>query len=258
MRWVGFRRVRRQVCRRVRDRAADLGVPDLGAYRAYLEQHDDEWERLDALTSVTISRFYRDRAVFDLLEHEVLPALGVAAREARRATLAVWSAGCASGEEPYTLSIMWRLVLAPRFPELTLRILATDVEPTMLARAHQACYAPGSVRDLPENWRRRAFTPRGDLLWLRPRFREGVDIVRHDVRTNLPGGPYDLILCRNLAFTYFDKPLQRDVVGRFAEAMRAGAALVVGSHEKIPDEDAAFTAWSQSFAVYRRARSARR
>jgi len=61
-----------------------------------------------------------------------------------------------------------------------------------------------------------------------------------------------------VAFTYFDKLLQRDVIARFAEAMRPGAALVVGSHEKIPDDEGAFTAWSRSFAVYRRAGSARR
>jgi chemotaxis protein methyltransferase CheR len=253
MRWAGFRKVRRQVCRRILHRAHDLGLTDLVAYRAYLERHDEEWERLEALMCITISRFYRDRAVFDFLAQEVLPSLATRARAARRPTLAVWSAGCASGEEPYTLSIMWRLVLAPRFPELALQILASDVEPTMLARAREACYAPGSTRDLPEGWRRRAFASRGDLLCLRPPFRQGVDVIRHDIRMDVPGGPYDAVLCRNMAFTYFDERLQRDLLARFAEVMRPGAALVLGSHEKISEGEGGFSAWWRSCAVYRRA-----
>jgi chemotaxis protein methyltransferase CheR len=74
-RWAGYRKVRRQVCRRVSRRIGELGLTSFAEYRKYLERDPDEWPRLDAMTNITISRFYRDRAVYDFLLSEVLPAL---------------------------------------------------------------------------------------------------------------------------------------------------------------------------------------
>lgn len=72
MRWAGFRRVRRQVCKRIRGRVADLGLTDLAGYRALLETDAAEWQRLDGLCRISISRFYRDREVWRYLEREIL------------------------------------------------------------------------------------------------------------------------------------------------------------------------------------------
>jgi len=254
-RWAGYRRVRRQVCRRARRRAAELGLSGLGDYRGHLERHSEEWEVLDGCTCITISRFYRDRGVFAFLEAQALPALADRARDRGANGLMAWSAGCASGEEAYTLSIMWQFALAPQFPGLELRVLATDVEPTMLARARRACFAPGSLRDLPHAWRRSAFAARERELCVLRRFRRAVTIERHDIRTGVPGGRFDIVLCRNLAFTYFDEQRQRDVLQRLAGAMRPGAALVVGSHEHLPPAAPAFRPWSEADGVYRRLRT---
>src|SRR6185295_20147796 len=108
-RWQGFRNVRGQVCKRIARRARELGLADLEAYRAHLEAHDDEWPVLDALCRVTISRFYRDRAVFDRLRLEILPAFAERAAARGESVVRAWSAGCASGEEPYTLAMIWSL-----------------------------------------------------------------------------------------------------------------------------------------------------
>ena len=81
MRWPGFRKVRSQVCKRIRRRLNTLALDDLDAYKRYLETHADEWPRLDSMCRITISRFYRDRGVFEALEAEVLPALATAARK---------------------------------------------------------------------------------------------------------------------------------------------------------------------------------
>jgi len=157
MRWAGFRKVRRQVCNRARRRASELGLSDLSTYRTYLEAHPEEWTVLDGLTPITISRFYRDRGTFEFLAHEVVPTLSSQASARNSNTLYVWSAGCASGEEPYTLAIIWELELAHRFPPHSIRILATDVHTAMLARARRACYPASSLRDLPAHWRTKAF-----------------------------------------------------------------------------------------------------
>ena len=157
LRWAGFRRVRRQVCRRLRRRLDALGLASLEAYRTQLEARPEEWAVLEALTPITISRFYRDRAVFQQLEHVVLPTLAGAGRD----RVVAWSAGCASGEEPYTLRLMWHEAVAARFPGVRLEILATDLDPAMLRRAREATYEPSSLRELPMPWRERGFVRRG-------------------------------------------------------------------------------------------------
>ena len=96
MRWGGFRKVRRQVCKRVSRRIDILGLADPDAYRLYLESHDDEWTTLGSLCRVTISRFYRDRGVFDGLRARVLPLLVEAASARGDDRVRCWCAGCAS------------------------------------------------------------------------------------------------------------------------------------------------------------------
>src|SRR5262245_9646541 len=141
LRWEGYRRVRGQVVKRIRRRITQLGLANATAYRARLEADSAEWQVLRGLCVVTISRFYRDRGVWDALAGQALATAADAAVAARDEALRCWSIGCASGEEPYTLSIVWRLVLAPRYPGLRLRVLATDVDERVLARARAAAYA---------------------------------------------------------------------------------------------------------------------
>lgn len=238
LRWPGFRKVRGQVCKRVERRRRALGLPDLAAYRAYLESHPDEWPLLDELCRITISRFNRDRGVFAHLGAEVLPGLARAALGEGRPALNVWSAGCASGEEPYTLALLWELEVSSRFPGLELQVLATDVDEGLLQRARDGCYEASSLKEVPRGWRS-AFTERGGRFCLEPPYRAPVTLARHDLRSGSPNGPFDLILCRNLAFTYFDLALQREVLETLARCLRPGGALVVGAHESLP-EDAAW------------------
>jgi chemotaxis protein methyltransferase CheR len=266
MRWRGFRKVRRQVCRRVECRFRELGLPGFDQYRAYLEGDPAEWERLDELCHVTVSRFYRDRAVFDFLQRTVLPVLARRARE-HGAALEAWSAGCASGEEAYTLALIWHLAVGREFAGLELRVLATEVDEVMLRRAQTAEYPSSSLRALPQRWRQTAFVQRGSLYHLRRDLLPGVTVRRHDLRHDRPDGPFHLVLCRNVAFTYFELDLQEEVATRLATCVRPGGALVLGAHETLPERAPAlvlgahetlperapaFVPWSESLRVYRR------
>ena len=252
LRWPGFRKVRRQVCRRIDRRRRELGLPDLAGYRAHLEINDEEWAVLDGLCRVTISRFYRDRGVYELLEREVTPELARRALARGETELRAWSAGCASGEEPYTLALMWELTLAPRYPGLAFTVLATDLDDAVLGRARAACFGPGSLKDLPDDWWRRGLVERDGLLCVRPEVRRLVTLRRHDVRTPAPDGPFDLVLCRNLAFTYFDPELQLEVARLLARSLRPGGALVVGAHETLPAAAEEFEPWQAAPSTYRR------
>lgn len=249
LRWPGFRRVRRQVCRRLDRRRTALGLADLDTYRDYLAGNPDEWRELDRLCRVTISRFARDRGVWSALVEDVLPRLALEAAEAGRPTLRAWSAGCGAGEEPYTLMIAWMVELAATWPALELDVLATDVDEHQLGRAVAARFPPGTLRELPDTWRHEAFDACDGDACLRAAYRSRIQFVRHDVRTAPPEGGFDLVLCRNLAFNYFDEHLQRAVTASFRRAMHVGGALVVGIHEQLPEGCPGFTS-SAARCVY--------
>ena len=171
LRWRGFRKVRGQVNKRLRRRLQALGLPDLAAYRSYLDGNADEWSTLRILCRITISRYYRNRRVFDGLAESVLPELASLAVQRGDLRLRCWSAGCASGEEVYTVAILWRSCLASRYPELDLRIVGTDVDERVLERARAARFEAGSLRELPASWREAASRDMNDItsihLWVR-------------------------------------------------------------------------------------------
>ena len=249
LRWPGFRKVRGQVCKRIAARIRGLGLAGAAAYRERLQADRAEWRALDALCIVSISRFYRDREVFDCLGAAVLPALASAAKERGAGRVECWSAGCASGEEPYTLAIQWRMsVQAPR---LALRVLGTDVDARLLERARTACYPASSLKALPPAWRSQAFEARGRQFCLRDEYKQAVELERQDLAAELPRREFDLILCRNLAFTYFDTGRARLALGRIASRLRPGGALVVGIHECLPQPAAGFEPWPGCRAIFR-------
>ncbi len=212
-RWTGYRKVRGLVCKRIARRLRALALPGLDAYRRILETHAEEWREFDGLLAIPISRFCRDRFVFEQLELQVLPALARAALAASRSVLDCWSAGCASGEEPYTLSVVWRLRSQPAFPQLRLRIVGTDMDGRLLERAQKACYSASSLKELAPELAGQAFELRDGERCLRPRFRD-VTFLQQDLRAAMPDGPFDLVLCRNVILTYYDAAVQAELTGR--------------------------------------------
>lgn len=252
LRWRGFRNVHGQVCKRLARRARVLGLPGPRAYRQRLEDDPLEWSFLEAACRITISRFHRDRRVFEQLRADVLPELIAAARARRASALRCWSAGCASGEEPYTLAIVHRHGLAEQDRALPISITATDAEPVVLERARRACYQRATLRELPDAWIAAAFDTEEGELCLRSELREMVELRCEDLRSTMPEGPFDLVLCRNLVLTYFDERLRREVLTRIAARMVPGAALVVGIHEAFPQGlEAVFEPWPGVRAVHR-------
>lgn len=233
LQWSGYRKVHRTVCKRLRRRLHALGLGDLEAYRGRVLTDPGERAELDAMCRIPVSRFGRDRAVFEALVTRVLPEL--AARRPNH-VIRCWSCGCASGEEPYTLQILWRL----RARTGRLRIVATDAEPHMLERARTGCYKRGSLRELSAAEIARAFTPTGDLLCVRPEFRVDMEFLCQDVRVELPEGRFHLILCRNLLFTYFAPASQQRLLSEIAAKLTPGGFLVLGRKEALPKDSPAF------------------
>lgn len=251
LRWPGFRKVRRQVCKRLERRMSELQLDDFAAYRARLGADPTEWRALDECCHITISRFFRDRGIFECLRRRVLPEIAArAAREERCAR--IWSAGCASGEEPYTLKILWDLEVAPTCADVSLSIFATDIDETMLRRAREGCFEVTALHELPPYLVEQAFDRAGQLFCVKPHYREGIDFLYQDLRSEAPTVFFDLVLCRYVAFTYFAVPLQRQVLARIVDRLLPDGYLAIGTHEQLPDDSNAMTPLAGAPQIYKK------
>jgi chemotaxis protein methyltransferase CheR len=251
MRWLGFRKVRRQVHKRINRRLGELGLSGISDYRAYLHTHPAEWLVLDGLCRISISRFYRDRGVFDRLRDKVLPELARMVTARNEGEVRSWCAGCASGEEVYTLAILWSKYVQPHFPQVQLRQVATDTDEQMLQRACQACYPASSLKDAPLDWLDTSFTRLEREYTLNSHFHGQVEFRQEDIRTDAPAGSFHLVLCRNLVFTYFVEELQRAVLQQIIKHMVCGAFLVIGKQENLPESVKGLLPYNLDLGIYR-------
>jgi len=252
LQWSGFRKMRRQVLKRVGRRLEELALPGVEAYRDYLKDHSAEWAKLDTLFRINISRFYRDQSVFRYLENTIVPRVARLVVDQGEHEVSCWSAGCAAGEEPYTLSILWKLRLARRYPRLSLRVVATDIDVLATQRAERACYQRSSVKQLPADCLEKAFVTSNDDFCLKEEYRAAVTFMVQDIRETMPQGPFHLILCRNLVFTYFDQASRREILLKLTDKLIPGGALIIGKFESLPEGSWGFAAGPKSMGVYRK------
>lgn len=252
MRWRGFRKVRKQVCKRISRRMAELGLTTTTAYRDFLDAHPNEWTVLDSFCRITISRFYRDHSVFRYLGEEILPELAKMAAATGQDRLRCWCAGCASGEEVYTLKMVWRHN-ASRLPQgIDFQIVGTDIEPIMIERAQRGCFEMGSLKEVPEDWLVEDLEPTTEGYRVRDYLRTGIEFRLQDIRTEQPKGPFHLILCRNLVFTYFEEELQFAILGTLLERLVPSGILVTAKQESLPEEATGLEECAPHTGVYRK------
>jgi len=182
-----------------------------------------------------------------------LPACAAAAQARGDSMVRCWSAGCASGEEPYTIRLVWNLGVSTDLPEIGLDIVATDADAGLLQRAAAGVYGAGSLKELPAAYRMAAFDRENGNYRLKPAFRFGVRFECQDIRVVQPAGPFDIVFCRNVAFTYFDEPNQRAVLRAIVARVRPGGFLVLGAHEHLPAATGqGVQRYSTTAPVYRR------
>lgn len=234
MRWSGFRKVRRTIRKKLNRRLQELSLVDLRAYRKKLCDDPNEWNVLKEICRITISRFYRDTHVFVQLEKQLLPECADEAIKNKTDNIHVLSAGCASGEEPYTVSLIWNLLVGPKYPKVGIEIVAIDTDQIVLGRARRACYSEGSLKHLPDILVQKGFERANESYNLNRDFQSAVHFKHQDLEKFKPDRMFDIILCRNLAFTYFDASSQKVVLSNLTDALRQNGYLIIGAHETLP------------------------
>ena len=218
--------------RRIAVRMRACGVHTYGDYQRLLDRTPAEYDRLrDALT-INVTRFFRNVETWERLAAGFLPDLW----QPPGGTLRIWSAGCASGEEAYSLAIVASELAAARGqPEALERVQvdATDVDRESLRRAEAAQYRAEALLETPGPLRERYFEPVGEEYRVVERIRRCVRVRPLDLsRATPPPRSYDLIVCRNVVI-YFERPMQERLFLAFVEALRPGGLLVLGKVETL-------------------------
>ena len=247
-----WRKYRRRAARhRVRARMDELGLEEYGDYLSNLREDSQEASSLADLMRVTVSRFFRERTCWEKLTGSILadclvPMTG-------RDTFRAWSAGCCGGEEPFTLAMLWRDVLAPSFPSLELAVTATDIDGASIERAAAALYSGSSLREVPAALRERWFH-RQDALWrLDETISRAVEFKQSHLVTDPPPEKQDLVLCRYLVFTYYRGRRRFEAARGLFSALRQGGILFTGRKEGLgPAERGLFEPLAADCGIYRR------
>ena len=229
LQWRAFQR--RGVRRKVEHRIAEIGLVHLDDYLLKVHKETEEKNQLSKILTVTISRFFRDREVFHTLDHSIVPMLMT---RGERRDFRVWSIGCASGEEPYSFSLLWKDKFEKVYPSVHLSILATDIDEKMLERAQEGRYKRSSLKEVPEEIVQKYFKIENDFFVLNKTIRESGEFKKHDMIHEEPFSGMDIIFCRNLAFTYFSKECQMEVLKKITKSLNEDGYLIIGKDESLP------------------------
>lgn len=208
-----------------------LGLPNFDSYCSLLDSGDpDEQQRMLSALTTNVTHFFREVHHFETLKTLVLPPLLEGARQGGKVRL--WSAGCSSGQEPYSIA-MTLLELMPDAARYDIRILATDVDREILARAEAGNYAPDEIEELGQLGSGRFFLRSGNSFAAGPELRKLIAFAELNLMSDWPmQGAFDAIFCRNVAI-YFDKATQQRLWTRFAEKLRDGGYMFIGHSERV-------------------------
>ena len=216
--------------RRIRHRMEQVGQADYAGYLDYLEVHPEEFTPLLNTILINVTSFFREPDAWRCLADDVLAPM--AAAKGSGEPIRVWSAGCSSGEEAYTLAILLADLLGPEAFARQVKIYATDVDEEALAAARQAVYAPAAVKAVPEPYRNRFLEVHNGRMALVPDLRRAVIFGRHDLVQDPPISRLDLLVCRN-TLMYLNAETQGRILERFHFALEQTGILFMGKAEML-------------------------
>lgn len=235
--------------RRLQRRMAATGHQNFNDYVHYVRQHPEERQRLVRSFLIKVTEFFRDPELYTYLSEQVLPELIRGASE-RGGEVRIWSAGCATGEEAYSLA-MAVFDLIGTSHDLSVRIFATDLDEDAVTFARRGIYSARSLSRVPQDVRGRHFVERGDDYEIRKHLRSLMVFGEHDLGQQAPFPRIDLVFCRNVLI-YFNQALQRRALQLFAFSLRTGGYLVLGKSETVSPLAEFFAVDQPRYKVFRR------
>ena len=221
------------VLRRIERRMQVNALRDMPSYAKYLQNHPDETPNLLADMLIGVTNFFRDREAFEALERDIVPALFEEKAQAEDKSLRIWSAACSTGEEAYSLGMLfsdYAQIRPHHDDEVHLQLFATDIDDRSLEAARTGVYPEAIITDVPPMRLRQYFVKEQNHYRMQKELRERILFARHNILRDPPFSRLDLISCRNLMI-YLDRDIQIEVLRMFHFALNAGGYLFLGSSE---------------------------
>jgi chemotaxis protein methyltransferase CheR len=248
--WNGYRRVRKGVKRRISRHIQRVGCSNAQQYLNRLDSDSGLRSQFDGVMSVPVSRFFRDRVLWKMMEDHILPEI---IRE-NREKIRFLSAGCACGEEVYSLKIVWEIEHSRLECMPELEIVAMDSNPDYISRAQEGKYSESSLKEVPPELRDVYFLySRTDGLYrIAPSMKAGISWkVQNAVKEPLQGN-FQVIFLRNGILTYYNDELRRAAFRKIMGSLSKGGFLVIGSHERLPVETRALLSFRGQQYIFKK------
>ena len=237
-RWEGYRKVRKGVKKRIYRHMQRLGCRNIDEYLKAVDQQNDCYHECELLMTVSISRFFRDRRLWQTLEEQWLP--DIIAKHPEK--IKVWSAGCACGEEPYSFKIIWDQLVGRMETLPKLELIASDRHPGYIERARKGIYGLGSLKALTSQARSAYFEGRkAKQVEIKAILKKNIDWKVHHLLADPPGQEFNIIFLRNNILTYYRKEFQKKALDVILPCLLPGGLLVIGCHESLPTDTPTLT-----------------
>jgi two-component system, chemotaxis family, CheB/CheR fusion protein len=245
--FTGYKRT--SLSRRIDKRMEEVGADGYLGYLDHLEVDPEEFTQLFNTILLNVTGFFRDPPAWDFLVAEILPR--ILAEKGEDEQVRMWSAGCASGEEAYTLAMVAAETLGPDAVRERVKIYATDLDEEALTQARQARYAAKQVEGVPPELLERYFEHNGDNYTFSKELRRSVIFGPHNLIRDAPIPRIDLLVCRN-TLMYLNSETQAQVLARFSFALREGGYLMLGKAEMLLAHSDLFTSTDLRRRVFRK------
>jgi two-component system CheB/CheR fusion protein len=243
--YTGYRRP--SLIRRFEKRLQAVGVDGFVAYRQYLEDHPEEFSPLFNTILINVTGFFRDKESWDLLASDVIPQ--ILEQKGDLDSIRVWSAGCASGEEPYTVAMVLAEELGEEGFRDRVKIYATDIDEEALTEAREAAYTAKQLANVPDELRERYFAQVNGEWAVRNDLRRGVIFGRNDLHQDPPISRVDLLISRN-TLMYFSPSVQERILANFHFALTRHGYLMVGKAEALQSRQHMFVAYDLKRRIF--------
>jgi chemotaxis protein methyltransferase CheR len=220
--------IRRRIAVRLRARQCN----NLNEYLEVLALEPDELDKLIQAVTINVSGFFRNNETFDLIKEHIIPSILERKRDAGEKELNIWSAGCATGEEAYSMAIMLKHYFKGPVNSMEVSILGTDVNESFLDQARKGIYSPARLEEVMDEIKKRYFRKQEENFELVPKIRGMAVFEKQDILEALPSQRMDMILCRNLLI-YLSKKIQGKIFRKFYHTLRPEGFLVLGKTESM-------------------------
>jgi chemotaxis protein methyltransferase CheR len=228
----GYRKVRKGVKKRISRHMQRLGCRNINAYLAILAENTNDRLECKRLLTVSISRFFRDKQLWHFMEKSMLPELA----EVKEEIIHIWSAGCACGEEVYSIKILWEHLKNKGLDLPQLQITATDFNPVCLEKARAGVYPASSIKEVSNSFLSLYFNRFNGKkhFAVQNLLKQNIIWKQSDIFSDIPGTGYRVIFLRNNLLTYYREDLQKTRLPNIIKSLKMDGFLIIGTHESLP------------------------